>query len=200
MKDKSDDGIKARILTESVSLFAEKGFHGTSMRDLSKRAACSLPMLYYYYSSKEALFYELAYTAFVQLIEKLNAEIPRNLPFETLYLLAIQQRMALSPYDKAIYKLALKVWLGFDGDSKVRHDLMAWEEDRLERTLKILTHHFKDTTLMEDRARLMVRVLEHMIERIILFDEVLSEELIRAELGLIIATIQPNGGKENGTR
>lgn len=190
MKQRMDDSIKARILTESVTLFAERGFHGTSMRDIAKQAACSLPMLYYYYSSKEALFYELAYTAFVQLIERLNAEIPHDLPLEKLYLRAVQQRMTLSPFDKAIYKLALKVWLGFDGDTKVRNDLLIWEQGRMERTLSILTRRGKDSEGIQHSAGLMVRVLEHMIERIILFDEVIPEDVLQVQLGLVIAKIQ----------
>jgi AcrR family transcriptional regulator len=49
---KAENGIKERILKESVRLFSEKGYHGASMRDIAAAAECSLPMLYYYYKSK----------------------------------------------------------------------------------------------------------------------------------------------------
>ncbi len=36
-------------------IFAERGYHGTSIRDIAKRAGLSLSALYYWYSSKQEL-------------------------------------------------------------------------------------------------------------------------------------------------
>lgn len=37
-------------------IFAERGYHGTSIRDIAKRAGLSLSALYYWHSSKQELF------------------------------------------------------------------------------------------------------------------------------------------------
>lgn len=37
-------------------VFAERGYHGASIRDIAKRAGLSLSALYYWYSSKQELF------------------------------------------------------------------------------------------------------------------------------------------------
>ncbi|GAA4830706.1 TetR/AcrR family transcriptional regulator [Saccharopolyspora rosea] len=37
-------------------MFAERGYHGTSIRDIAKRAGLSLSALYYWHSSKQELF------------------------------------------------------------------------------------------------------------------------------------------------
>lgn len=46
-----------RLLTVAAEIFAEKGYHHASIRDLSRRAGVSLSGLYYYFSSKEELLF-----------------------------------------------------------------------------------------------------------------------------------------------
>lgn len=49
----------AAILDLAARLFAEKGYEGTSIRDLSRLTEISLAGLYHYFESKEALLYLL---------------------------------------------------------------------------------------------------------------------------------------------
>jgi AcrR family transcriptional regulator len=44
------------ILTASLNLFAEKGFHGTSMRDIARAAHITEGLIYHYFASKRDLF------------------------------------------------------------------------------------------------------------------------------------------------
>ena len=46
-----------RILKTSAKIFAEKGFHRTSVRDISRATKMSLAGLYYYFTTKEELLY-----------------------------------------------------------------------------------------------------------------------------------------------
>lgn len=75
----------------------------------------------------------------MQLIEQLNKEVKLGTNLVETYYNAVKQRKHLSSCDKAIYKLSLKVWLGFDGESKARTDLIEWENKRHKRTIKILS-------------------------------------------------------------
>lgn len=45
------------VLKTSAGVFAEKGYHSTSMRDISRAAKMSLSGLYYYFKSKEELLF-----------------------------------------------------------------------------------------------------------------------------------------------
>jgi AcrR family transcriptional regulator len=45
------------VLKTSAAVIAEKGYHSTSMRDISRETGMSLSGLYYYFSSKEELLY-----------------------------------------------------------------------------------------------------------------------------------------------
>lgn len=47
---------KQHIILTAVELFAEKGFDGSSIRDLAARAGVNVAMVNYYFGSKEKLF------------------------------------------------------------------------------------------------------------------------------------------------
>lgn len=51
MKDKRE-----QIMVTALNLFAEKGFEGTSIRDIAEKASVNVAMVNYYFGSKEKLF------------------------------------------------------------------------------------------------------------------------------------------------
>ena len=51
------DATRARLLDAAVSAFAEKGFHGTTTRDIAAAAGMSPAALYVHHRSKEELLY-----------------------------------------------------------------------------------------------------------------------------------------------
>jgi AcrR family transcriptional regulator len=53
------DGTRGRILRAGLGLFAEHGFHGTSIRDIAAEAAIQSASLYAHFRSKEAILAEL---------------------------------------------------------------------------------------------------------------------------------------------
>ena len=59
-----------RILKASAKIFAEKGFHKTSVRDISRATGMSLAGLYYYFTSKEELLYLIQERCFVTLLQR----------------------------------------------------------------------------------------------------------------------------------
>ncbi|HTL10104.1 MAG TPA: TetR family transcriptional regulator [Chitinophagaceae bacterium] len=50
---------KLHIINHALELFAEKGFEGSSIRDLAARAGVNVAMVNYYFGSKEKLFESL---------------------------------------------------------------------------------------------------------------------------------------------
>jgi AcrR family transcriptional regulator len=51
------EGKLERLLDHSARIFADQGFHNTSIRDISRVSGVSLAGLYYYFQSKEELLY-----------------------------------------------------------------------------------------------------------------------------------------------
>ncbi|SKC78949.1 TetR/AcrR family transcriptional regulator [Maledivibacter halophilus] len=182
--------MKDIIKIKAIELFSEKGFYGTSIRDISKAAGCSIPMIYYYYNNKNELFEEVVYNEFVLLIDRLNSQIQRGLPIEEIYFLAIKQRKGLNDYDKAVYKLAMKVWLRFEGSTEIRDKFIIWREGRYERNKRILSKVCSDINKLEILTSVMIGIFENITERIILLDEDISNEKIIEEVKFIIDCVK----------
>lgn len=54
-----DIDVKEQIRQAAMAVFAECGFEGASINDIANRAGCTKPMVFYYFGSKDDLFYEL---------------------------------------------------------------------------------------------------------------------------------------------
>ncbi len=68
-----DLGRKVEILRAAAQLFHEKGFHATSMNDISKAVNLTKPGLYHYVESKEELLYAIMDHAMSRLQESVIA-------------------------------------------------------------------------------------------------------------------------------
>jgi AcrR family transcriptional regulator len=63
------------ILRSSARIFAEKSYHSTSMRDISRATECSLAGLYHYCKSKEELLFLIQDHCFGRLLERLEQRL-----------------------------------------------------------------------------------------------------------------------------
>jgi TetR/AcrR family transcriptional regulator, cholesterol catabolism regulator len=63
------------ILRTAARIFAEKGYHSTSMRDISRATKVSLAGLYYYCKSKEELLYLIQDNCFGHVLERLEERL-----------------------------------------------------------------------------------------------------------------------------
>ncbi len=65
----------SEILDYAAEVFAEKGYEGASMRDLSRLSGMSLAGLYYYFDSKEKLLYHIQRHTFTTIIDCLRERL-----------------------------------------------------------------------------------------------------------------------------
>jgi TetR/AcrR family transcriptional regulator, cholesterol catabolism regulator len=73
--DSRFDRRLAEILDYATEVFADKGYEGASMRDLSRLSGISLAGLYYYFKSKENLLYIIQHHTFTTIIERLRERL-----------------------------------------------------------------------------------------------------------------------------
>ncbi len=59
-QDIRSEETKRAILTAAGQLFAERGFHSVTMREIAKAAGCSHTTIYIYFKDKEALLHQLS--------------------------------------------------------------------------------------------------------------------------------------------
>jgi TetR/AcrR family transcriptional regulator, cholesterol catabolism regulator len=63
------------ILRHSAAIFADRGFEGASIRDLSRATGISLSGLYYYFQSKQKLLYLIQVKAFTDILGELETRL-----------------------------------------------------------------------------------------------------------------------------
>jgi AcrR family transcriptional regulator len=82
-----DDKL-ALILRAAASIFAEKGYHEASIRDISRATGVSLSGLYYYFSSKEELLFLIQDHCFTTLMDNLERVLePKSEPVRCVQLM-----------------------------------------------------------------------------------------------------------------
>lgn len=67
------------ILKTSAKIFAEKGFHHTSVRDIARATRKSLAGLYYYFTTKEELLYLIQERCFLTLLQRWEQAAPAHM-------------------------------------------------------------------------------------------------------------------------
>ncbi|AEH44023.1 regulatory protein TetR [Thermodesulfatator indicus DSM 15286] len=81
MKNKFSDkfGTKERLIEVAERLFAEKGFKGVSVREITSQAKVHLGAINYYFGSKEGLYLEVFQTRFLERAKRLKETFEKNL-------------------------------------------------------------------------------------------------------------------------
>ncbi len=72
------NAAEQKLLESALTLFSEKGYEGTSIREIIESAGVTRPVLYYYFENKEDLYRRLVETKFSELIgeiERIKASI-----------------------------------------------------------------------------------------------------------------------------
>ena len=67
--------MKNTIKTISINLFYKKGYFATSISDIAREAGIQKSSIYYHYSNKEELLFDIFKTTLVDLYENLEAQI-----------------------------------------------------------------------------------------------------------------------------
>ncbi len=64
---------ETKLTNSALSLFVEKGYDGTTIREIIQRAGVTRPVLYYYFENKEALFCRLVEVTFSEFTRDIEA-------------------------------------------------------------------------------------------------------------------------------
>lgn len=124
------------ILRTSARIFAEKSYHSTSMRDISRATGVSLAGLYHYCKSKEELLFLIQDHCFGRVSESLEQRI-KNIddPFEKLRIF-IDNHLSFFAANMAEMKVLSHEAESLEGD--MHHHVSAKKERYAKRARKIL--------------------------------------------------------------
>src|SRR3954468_8666866 len=69
---------RERVLEAGLALFADRGYHATSIADIGVRAGISKSVLYHYFGSKAGLYEAIAEAQGQALLERVAAAVPSD--------------------------------------------------------------------------------------------------------------------------
>ncbi|MEU6585658.1 TetR/AcrR family transcriptional regulator [Nocardia sp. NPDC046763] len=69
------DETRARLLDAAVAAFAERGFHGSTTRDITSIAGLSTAAIYVHHRSKEELLYQVSHSGHLDTLERMRESV-----------------------------------------------------------------------------------------------------------------------------
>jgi AcrR family transcriptional regulator len=78
---------KQKVMDAACRLFYSNGYHGTSVRDIAKKAAVNVSLINYYFKSKQGLLESAVvnyYEGYLKQIEEVITQTENHAPFEQL--------------------------------------------------------------------------------------------------------------------
>ena len=180
--------LKQKIKEVAVVHFDRDGYHGTTIRNIAREVECSLPMVYYYYENKSALFYEIIAKDYFEILKKQSSVINEEdlIEYYTAFVFNLNN---LSEYDKKVYRLGIKVYLAFDGDEKLLKIMEDWEKSIIPRHYELILNKAKSKDDINIVVRTLTHVLENLIESIVVKNKYIEKEDIREEINHILKNI-----------
>lgn len=132
---------RERILTESLELFAEKGYHGTSMREIAKAVGIKGSSIYNHFKGKEDVFSELFnYLAPLNLkSEEIQAKF-KELDFDSVKMLNYFGDIIIKEMHNPKKVKLLKMMIKENNNSVVKKRL----QSRMQTNSEVVTAYFTD--------------------------------------------------------
>ncbi|MGD0553858.1 MAG: TetR/AcrR family transcriptional regulator [Streptosporangiaceae bacterium] len=96
-----------RMFLAAVAAFSERGFHGTTTRDIAARAEMSPAALYAFFSSKEDVLYKIAESALDLTAEMVSAEVSQGADYARRLESVVSSLSAWHAYHSPVARVVL---------------------------------------------------------------------------------------------
>ncbi len=159
MKDSIQEQLIAarrnQILDAAAQVFAEKGFHPTTIKDIARHAGIADGTIYNYFENKTALLLGILERMREQAIQQMPPPPPD--PGDLHNLVRFYLQVALQQQDTALFRVVIS-------EMMVNPELRAqYQQTILEPTLQIAEMLFAERGLPPDEVRLLVRAVSGMV-------------------------------------
>jgi AcrR family transcriptional regulator len=109
-KIENDSTTKATIFRAAAKLFAEKGYNGVSMREISEQSSVTKPTIYYYFGNKEGIYKALIQEALAYHTEDLRQISLLNIPVKQKLVELMKRRFQVSLRHPELTKFVLEIF------------------------------------------------------------------------------------------
>lgn len=178
----SANTIKQNIKSSALELFNSKGFEATSIRDLSHKAGCSLPMMYYYYESKDKLLYEIVAVDFVSMMNEIFVRALKTGNPRLFAVSFISDILALSNEEKLTARIALRLHMGAPKNDELNKVILAYKFSK-ENTLKgLLLDTWRMDKNIEEKTHLLLDIIYNAMLSALLTGRPVSVKQVEADV------------------
>jgi AcrR family transcriptional regulator len=155
------EATAARILDAAEDLFAEHGYHGTTLRDVANRVGLRIPSLYNHFASKDALYAAVLARGIGPVVELLSElarapEAERNDPRRV-----IEPIMRLLAERPRLPRLVLHETLS--GGERLTPMLREWMAPTFARAQELVEERDAGRGLAPEQASLLVLAMYHVV-------------------------------------
>jgi len=130
------------ILRTAARIFAEKNYHSTSMRDISRATGVSLAGLYHYCKSKEELLFLIQDNCFGRVLERLEERLPETQDPVSQLRLFIENHLSFFAANMAEMKVLSHEAESLRGDL---HDHVSGRKDKYSKLARNILHGVQAT-------------------------------------------------------
>lgn len=151
--------IKQNIKSSALELFNSKGFEATSIRDLSHKAGCSLPMMYYYYESKDKLLYEIVAVDFVEIMNRIFTRALKTGNPRLFVTCFVADILALSNEEKLTARIALRLHMGAPRQDELNKILLSYKFSKENMLKNLLLEAWRAEKNIEEKTHLLFDII-----------------------------------------
>jgi len=148
---------RQQLLSVAVSVFAERGFHATSMNDVAEAAGVTKPVLYQHFTSKRQLFLELLDDVGARMIDAVTRAVTEGSSRRERVERGFRAYVGFVDRDRVAFSLLFGGGLGNDED-------FAEAVHRVEQSVVDATAALLESEGSDDHRRLLARALVSMAE------------------------------------
>lgn len=88
------EGQRKQAIMSAAAVFAEKGFHGSSTRDIAERLGIKQGSLYYYFKSKEEALGEVCHFGIEEYVHRMQDIAASDQPFEAKLMATVSSHLS----------------------------------------------------------------------------------------------------------
>jgi TetR/AcrR family transcriptional regulator, cholesterol catabolism regulator len=154
-----DAGLREeQLISIAARLFAQKGYEGTSLRDISEQAGITKAALYYWFPEKETLFQRVVAGRLALLVERVTAAVAAaSSPIDKIRAFLLCSAEQIDIDRSGWISSSNTFWSNFDPDQR---KAVVPERDRFERLLRqCVTDAVKQGALRDVDPALATRLL-----------------------------------------
>ncbi len=182
----ANNNIKQNIKSSALELFSTIGYEATSIRDLSAKANCSLPMMYYYYESKEKLLTEIISVDFIDIINRIFSDSIKSNDLRAFVLTFIDGLLNLTVKEKQTAQIALRLHMGTPKHEALNKTLIQFKFAKESAIRNLLFSVWRTDKNIEEKTHILIDIIYNAMICILLTNRQLTLKQIDADIRYLI--------------